>query len=182
LVDTGVFSPSISRRRRARLEPQVGLMAGHQVFLAAVTVAELRYGALVAGWGDQRRQRLEQSIAATTVVPVSDALLTTPGCLTCLPRAPLRGDALGGLISRGATDRHDAPHRNVAHDERDGTWCGSHSCWGWRPSRAWCDPVRVADPGSRINPNDAFTDEDRSALAWAASTGSGRDRQYVAPS
>ena len=51
-------------------------MAGHQIFLAAVTVAELRYGALVAGWGEQRRQRLEQSIAATTVVPVSDALLT----------------------------------------------------------------------------------------------------------
>lgn len=52
-------------------------MAGNQVFLAAVTVAELRYGALVAGWGEQRRQRLEQSIAATTVVPVSDALLTS---------------------------------------------------------------------------------------------------------
>ncbi len=51
-------------------------MAGQQIFLAAVTVAELRYGALVAGWGDQRRDRLEQSIAATTVVPVSDALLT----------------------------------------------------------------------------------------------------------
>ncbi len=77
LVDTGVFSASISRRRRARFEPQVNLMAGQQIFLAAVTVAELRYGALVAGWGDQRRQRLEQSIAATTVVPVSDALLTT---------------------------------------------------------------------------------------------------------
>jgi tRNA(fMet)-specific endonuclease VapC len=76
LVDTGVFSASISRRRRARFETQVGLMAGHQIFLAAGTVAELRYGALVAGWGDQRRQRLEQSIAATTVVPVSDALLT----------------------------------------------------------------------------------------------------------
>jgi predicted nucleic acid-binding protein len=77
LVDTGVFSASISRRRRARFEPQVGLLAGNQIFLAAVTVAELRYGALVAGWGAQRRQRLEQSIAAMTVVPVSDALLTT---------------------------------------------------------------------------------------------------------
>jgi len=76
-VDTGVFSASISRRRRARFEHQVGLMAGHQIFLAAVTVAELRYGALVASWGEQRRQRLEQSIAATTVVPVSDSLLTT---------------------------------------------------------------------------------------------------------
>lgn len=52
-------------------------MTDSQIFLAAVTVAEIRYGALVAGWGDQRRQRLEQSIAATTVVPVSDSLLTT---------------------------------------------------------------------------------------------------------
>ena len=77
LVDTGVFSASISRRRRARFEPQVGLMVGHQIFLATVTVAELRYGGLVAGWGEQRRERLEQSIAATTVVSVSDALLTT---------------------------------------------------------------------------------------------------------
>lgn len=77
VVDTGIFSASISRRRRARFEPQVGLMAGHQIFLAAVTVAELRYGALVASWGAQRRQRLGQTIAATTVVPVSDALLTT---------------------------------------------------------------------------------------------------------
>ncbi|MEO7837281.1 MAG: PIN domain-containing protein [Acidimicrobiales bacterium] len=76
LVDTGVFSASISRRRRARFEAHIGLMAGHQVFLAAVTVAELRYGALVAGWGDERRRRLEQTIGATTVVPVSDTLLT----------------------------------------------------------------------------------------------------------
>jgi len=37
-------------------------MAGNQVFLAAVTVAELRYGALVAGWGAPRRERLEQVI------------------------------------------------------------------------------------------------------------------------
>lgn len=51
-------------------------MAGNQLFLAAVTVSELRYGALVAGWGDARRQRLEESIHATTVVPVSDKLLT----------------------------------------------------------------------------------------------------------
>lgn len=51
VVDTGVFSASISGRRRQRLESEVALMAGNQVFLAAVTVSELRYGALVAGWG-----------------------------------------------------------------------------------------------------------------------------------
>ena len=47
-------------------------MAGHQIFLAAATVSELRYGAPVAEWGDQRRQHLEESIAAATVVPVTD--------------------------------------------------------------------------------------------------------------
>ena len=51
-------------------------MAGHQVFLAAVTVSELRYGALVAEWGQTRRDRLEESIQVTTVVPVTDRLLT----------------------------------------------------------------------------------------------------------
>jgi tRNA(fMet)-specific endonuclease VapC len=77
VVDTGVFSASLSRRRRAQLHAHVRLIAGHQVFLAAVTVSELRYGALVAQWGEPRRQRLEESIQATTVIPVSDALLST---------------------------------------------------------------------------------------------------------
>jgi len=36
VVDTAVFSASLSRRRRARFETQIGLMAGHQIFLAAV--------------------------------------------------------------------------------------------------------------------------------------------------
>jgi tRNA(fMet)-specific endonuclease VapC len=76
VVDTGVLSASLSRQRRQRFETQIALMAGNQVFLAAVTVSELRYGALVAGWGQARRGRLEESIEATTVVPVSDRLLT----------------------------------------------------------------------------------------------------------
>ncbi|MCC5951379.1 MAG: PIN domain-containing protein [Acidimicrobiia bacterium] len=75
VVDTGIFSASLSRRRRAHLEPHVRRMAGHQVFLAGVTVSELRYGALVAQWGEPRRHRLEESIQATTVIPLSDALL-----------------------------------------------------------------------------------------------------------
>lgn len=77
VVDTGVFSASLSRRRRPRLEAQIGLIAGHQIFLAAITVSELRYGALVAGWGEARRNRLDESIHATTVVPVSDRFLST---------------------------------------------------------------------------------------------------------
>lgn len=51
-------------------------MTGRIVLLAAQTVAELRYGALVACWGEARRLRLEAAIAGTTIVPVSDALVT----------------------------------------------------------------------------------------------------------
>ena len=76
VVDTGIISASLSRRRRQRFETQIAQMTGNQIFLAAVTVSELRYGALVAGWGEARRERLEESIRATTVVPVSNTLLT----------------------------------------------------------------------------------------------------------
>lgn len=77
VVDTGVFSAALSRRRRTSFDALVGRLAGHQLFLAVQTVAELRYGALVAQWGDTRRARLEAAIATTTVVPVTDALLDT---------------------------------------------------------------------------------------------------------
>ncbi len=77
LIDTGIFSAALSRRRKRRFAAQIGLMAGHQIFLAAVTVSELRYGALVAGWSDGRRLRLEDSIRAATVVPVTDRLMLT---------------------------------------------------------------------------------------------------------
>ena len=76
VVDTGVFSAALSRRRRPEFESHVARLAGNQLFLAAATVAELRYGALVAEWDSPRRDRLEEAIATTTVIPVSDALLS----------------------------------------------------------------------------------------------------------
>lgn len=42
VVDTGIFSASLSRRWRARYRDQLQRLAGNQVFLAAATVAELR--------------------------------------------------------------------------------------------------------------------------------------------
>ena len=124
VVDTGVFSASLSRRRRVRLEAQVGLMAGHQIFIAAATVSELRYGALVAGWGEARRQRLEASIQATTVVPVSDALLTTIAELrhACRQRGhPLNDRSHASdlwIVGVGPAHRRPAPHRGRHLRER----------------------------------------------------------------
>jgi len=77
VVDTGIFSASLSHRRRAQYRSHVARLTGQQVFLAAVTVSELRYGALVADWGPSRRQQLESALQTITVIPVSDGLLTT---------------------------------------------------------------------------------------------------------
>jgi len=76
VVDTGVFSASLSRRRPMVYDRLVARLAGNQLFLASPTVAELRYGALVAQWAKPRRDRLEAAMAVTTVVPVTDSLLS----------------------------------------------------------------------------------------------------------
>ena len=76
LVDTGVFSAALSRKRRPEFEPLVARLPGNQLNLAAQSVAELRYGVLVAGWGGGRSDRLERAIETTNVIQVSDALLS----------------------------------------------------------------------------------------------------------
>lgn len=76
VVDTGVFSAAISPRRRAAFDSLVSHLSGNQLLLTAQTVAELRFGVLVAKWGEPRRGRLETAIAATTVIPITDALIT----------------------------------------------------------------------------------------------------------
>jgi tRNA(fMet)-specific endonuclease VapC len=68
VIDTGVFG--------ARLTPSGGLLAaryrpileGRPAILSFVTVAELGYGARLAGWGPQRLQRLEHEIARAEIV------------------------------------------------------------------------------------------------------------------
>ncbi|MBS1847187.1 MAG: PIN domain-containing protein [Actinobacteria bacterium] len=75
VVDTGVFSAGLASKPRADLAPLAARMVGHQIVLAVQTVAELRYGALVVGWGPQRLKRLESSIAGVDVVPVDAGLV-----------------------------------------------------------------------------------------------------------
>lgn len=76
LVDTGVFSAALSRKRRPEFEPLVAWLPGNQLNLAAQSVAELRYGVLLAGWGSARAGRLERAIETANVIQVSDALLS----------------------------------------------------------------------------------------------------------
>lgn len=84
-------------------------LPGNQLFLAAVTVAELRYGALVADWGPPRRDRLEAAIAATTVVPVTDRFLTAMAELRAACRRvghPLADSMHGNDLWIAATALH----------------------------------------------------------------------------
>lgn len=43
--------------------------------MSFVTVTELRYGALRAGWGDLRRRQLERPVADLDVIQTSEALI-----------------------------------------------------------------------------------------------------------
>lgn len=52
------------------------LIGSSPVLLAFQTVAELRFGALRAGWGELRRRRLDRSIARLTVVQPDDQMIT----------------------------------------------------------------------------------------------------------
>jgi tRNA(fMet)-specific endonuclease VapC len=68
VVDTGVFA--------ARLTPSGSLLAaryrpvleGRPAVISFVTVAELGYGARLAGWGPGRLRRLEYEIARAEIV------------------------------------------------------------------------------------------------------------------
>lgn len=46
------------------------------VLISFVTLAEIRYGALKANWGEFRRRGLERDLARFTVVQPDDALIT----------------------------------------------------------------------------------------------------------
>jgi hypothetical protein len=43
VVDTGVFSATLNRRRQPTFDEPIRRLQGHQSLLTAVTVAELRY-------------------------------------------------------------------------------------------------------------------------------------------
>jgi hypothetical protein len=53
-VDTGVFSAPLARRSLPLAALYAPHLQGRRLVLAAQTVADLRFGALVASWGPAR--------------------------------------------------------------------------------------------------------------------------------
>ena len=67
VIDTNLAGAIVARRLNF-LAPYRHRLTGRQIVLAFVTVAELRYGALSAGWQQRRLDEMEKFISRTTVV------------------------------------------------------------------------------------------------------------------
>jgi predicted nucleic acid-binding protein len=72
VVDTNIAS--LLLYPDARLTPYLPHLAVSSPVLSFQTVAELRFGALKAGWGVRRQQELELFIGQYELVPYSDEL------------------------------------------------------------------------------------------------------------
>ena len=68
VVDTGVFGADLSPTSKPLADLYADVLAGRNILISFVTVAELRYGALRAGWGAKRRNELEETIDAAKIV------------------------------------------------------------------------------------------------------------------
>jgi tRNA(fMet)-specific endonuclease VapC len=71
LIDTDVLSylhneHSLAAAYRA-------ILAGRQGFVALQSVAEMRFGAILNGWGEKRRNALEDFLSAYTVISPDDS-------------------------------------------------------------------------------------------------------------
>lgn len=75
-VDTGVLTASL--RAGAALEARYRRhLTGRRLVIATQVVAEARFGALRAGWGDQRLAELERLLRSTLVLAPDDLTATT---------------------------------------------------------------------------------------------------------
>jgi len=76
VVDTDVFSARLlpNSALALRFEP---LLVGRVEFVSFQTVAEVRYGALLRGWGSARFRRMEAEIARTEIVHSGSELIRT---------------------------------------------------------------------------------------------------------
>jgi len=96
LVDTDVFSWVTWRRNRH--EEYAELIAGHVLAVSFATVAELRQGALMANFGDRRRDMLEDKIRRHYVVlTATDAVTSWYARLAVRFRDQLKGGGVNDM-------------------------------------------------------------------------------------
>lgn len=77
VIDTSVFSSELVRRGAPIAEAYRPLVEGRSFIISFVTLAEVRFGARIAGWGSTRLQRLEQRLVRATVIWPGPELVDT---------------------------------------------------------------------------------------------------------
>ena len=68
VVDTGVFGANLAPRRVSLANAYRPMLEGRPVTISFITVAELRFGARLAGWGTRRLQQLEYELGQVDIV------------------------------------------------------------------------------------------------------------------
>jgi tRNA(fMet)-specific endonuclease VapC len=68
VIDTGVFGARLTPSGKLLASSYRPLVEGRPAIISFVTVAELGYGARLAGWGPERLRRLEYEIARAEIV------------------------------------------------------------------------------------------------------------------
>jgi tRNA(fMet)-specific endonuclease VapC len=75
VVDTDVASWLLDPRPSPHAEEARRVIGGRSRVVSFVTVTELRYGSLHAGWGELRRRQLERSLGDLDVIQTDEALI-----------------------------------------------------------------------------------------------------------
>jgi predicted nucleic acid-binding protein len=68
VIDTGVFASRLTRSGKVLEAAYRPLLEGRMAALSFVTVGELRFGALHAGWGARRQTRLNYELSRVRIV------------------------------------------------------------------------------------------------------------------
>ncbi len=97
VVDTMVVSSLVNAHRKPGPAAEYRtLIAGRRTVVSFVTVTEMRYGALKAGWGELRRRGLERDLARLVVVQPDDQLMQT--CAELRVRCEQAGHGLADKV------------------------------------------------------------------------------------
>ena len=94
VADTMVVSALLNARRNPDAAAQYrSVIDGRPVVVSFVTVTEMRFGAINAGWGEIRRRSLERALARLVVVQPDDDLMLR--CAELRATCWAEGHALG---------------------------------------------------------------------------------------
>lgn len=83
VVDTGVFGAQLTRRTWPLGELYRPLVEGRSALISFVTMAELRFGGQLAGWGPSRLRTLDRELGRAETIWPGPELIDAYAALRC---------------------------------------------------------------------------------------------------